>query len=231
MKAIVFLPARLGSSRSGRRRAAFTLIELLVTIAIIAVLATLAVSAIGSVMAKSRSAKCANFMRQLGSAAMLYAADNENTLPATSHQRRQAIRPWTVTLQEYAGGKVNFRCPDDPDKKRVYTYLINDFLTPNPAGAPDLNFSRLPALERPASTFLFGEASPKYVNTDHFHFSEYRGSSMPPEKFQAQVAVEAHGDSANYVFADGHMETLTWERVQARLRLAGEKFVDPTAGE
>lgn len=231
MKLITFLPVRFGSARGWSRRAAFTLIELLVTISIIAVLATLAVSAIGAVMTKSRSTKCANFMRQLGSAALLYAGDNDSTLPVTTHQRRDLVKSWSITLQQYAGGKVNFRCPDDPDKKRAYTYLINDFLTPNPAGAPDLNFSKLPALERPASTFLFAEASPNYKNADHFHFSEYRGTPVPPEQFETQVAVEAHAGSANYVFADGHVESLTAERVRKRLRQVGEKFVDPTAGE
>jgi prepilin-type processing-associated H-X9-DG protein len=153
------------------------------------------------------------------------------TLPATTHQRRQRLKSWAITLQEYAGGKINFRCPDDPEKKRPYTYLINDFLTPNPSGAPDLNFSKLPALERPGSTLLFAEAHPEYLNSDHFHFSDYRGRPVPEEAFAKQVAVKAHADGANYVFADGHVETLSWKQVREFLRTPGRKFVDPTFEE
>jgi prepilin-type processing-associated H-X9-DG protein/prepilin-type N-terminal cleavage/methylation domain-containing protein len=211
-----------------RKTTAFTLIELLVTVAIVAVLATLGISVVGVVNAKGRATKCANQMRNLGAAALLYAADNEMTLPATTHQRRQRIKAWSITLQEYAGGKINYRCPDNPDKKRAYTYLINDFLTPNPAGAPDLNFSKLSALEQPGRTMLFAEAHRDYLNSDHFHFSDYCGRAVPEEVFAKQVAVEAHADGANYVFADGHVETLSWKEVRTFLRTPGRKFVDPT---
>jgi prepilin-type N-terminal cleavage/methylation domain-containing protein/prepilin-type processing-associated H-X9-DG protein len=210
---------------------AFTLIELLVVLAIIVTLATLTISVVGRITAQSRTTKCANFMRQLGSAAILYAGDHEMTLPFTVHQRRQGEKSWTITLQEYANGKATFRCPDDEDKKRPYTYVINDFLTPNPAGAPELDFSRLARLERPAATFLFAEASPAYAKSDHFHFTGYQGTPLPPGVFKDQIAVERHAGSANYVFADGHMETLSWEHVRKLLATPGVRLVDPTMEE
>lgn len=219
------------SIRIPKPRTAFSLIELLVVVAIIAVLAMISVTVIGTSMRKARAIKCANFMRELGKAAMLYAGDNDMTLPVTVHQRQMRVKSWTITLQNYANGKVTYRCPDDPDKKRAYTYVINDFLTPNPAGAAELNFSRLANLQRPASTILFAEASPAYANADHFHFADYWGRPIPRGAFEGQVAVKAHGDGANYVFADGHMESLSWEKVQERLGTVGDKFVDPTAGE
>jgi prepilin-type processing-associated H-X9-DG protein len=77
-------------------------------------------------------------------------------------------------------------------------------------------------------TLLFGEASLSYVNSDHFHFSDYAGTPIPPDTFKDQVGVERHSGSANYVFADGHMETLSWEAVQKLLRNVGSRFVDPT---
>ena len=206
----------------------FTLIELLVVIAIIAVLAGLLVPVAGRVQARGRTTKCAHFMRQLGTAALLYAGENDMTLPVTAHQRKQGGKSWTLTLQEYAGGKVVFRCPADEDATRAYTYVINDFLTPNPAGAPLLDFSKLSRLERPAQTLLFLEASQNYTNADHFHFSDYSGQEIPPEAFASQVGVRRHGGSANYLFADAHMETLSWEQAQLRLRAPGSRFVDPS---
>ncbi len=208
---------------------AFTLLELLVVIAIIAVLAGLIMPVLGRVQSSARAAQCLSQIKQLAAAARQYANDNDMTLPVSVHQRRSGVKSWTQTLQEYASGKVVFRCPADEDKTRAYTYVINDFLTPNPAGAPDLDFSRLSRLERPAETVLFAEASAQYKNTDHFHFASYRGRQMPPEALEKEVAVERHAGSANYAFADGHVETLPWRRVQELLRTPGSRFVDPTA--
>ncbi len=201
--------------------------ELLVTIAIIAVLATLAVAAAQSVIGKSRSAKCSNFMRQLGAATMLYAGDNDNTLPSTIHQRQSQVKSWTITLQKYASGKLAFRCPDDRNEKRGYTYVLNDFLTPNPGGATDINFTRLSSLERPTQTLLFGEATEAYAD-DHFHFAVYRGRPIPMNVFEGDVATRRHQGDANYVFADGHMETLSRDKVKERLETPRSRFVDPT---
>ena len=213
------------------RNQAFTLIELLVVIAIIAVLAGLLFPVIGRVSEQGRSTKCSNFMRQLGTAALLYAGEHNMSLPVTTHQRRQGGKSWSITLQEYAGGKITFRCPCDENATRAYTYLINDFLTPNPAGAPESDYSNLVRIEHPRETFLFAEASQNYTNSDHFHFSDYSGQEIPPEMFSEQVAVKRHDGNANYVFADAHVETLNWDRAQVRLKTSGDRFVDPTSEE
>lgn len=209
----------------------FSLVELLVVITIIIALAAIAVVVSRTAMSRAHAVKCSNNLRQIGLATMMYAADNQMTLPVTSHQRRQGGKSWSLTLQPYSGGKINFKCAQDNNKTRAYTYLINDFLTPNPAGAPQLNYSRLAKIDRPESTLLFAEASPGYVNSDHFHFSEYHGGSVPASEFCSQVAVECHGGKSNYLFADGHVETLSWKEVQSRLSASGSRFVDPTDPE
>ena len=160
---------------------------------------------------------------------MLFAGDNNMTLPVTSHQRRRGGKSWTITLQEYAGGKVVFRCPTDENKTRAYTYMINDLLTPSPAGAPNYNFSTLSLIPSPSDTVLFTEASKDYSGADHFHFSDYAGQTMPPEVFSDMVGVERHGGRANYAFADGHVEMLTFAEVKKRLAASGSRFVDPAA--
>lgn len=220
----------MSSSSSSKFTFGFTLIELLVVTAIIAVLSALIYPTINMARAKARATQCASGLRQLGAATMLYASENQGALPVTVHQRRQGGISWTMTLQQYAGRTLLFRCPADENKERPFTYVINDFLTPAPAGAPDLNFSVLANLERPAQTCLFLEASPKYINADHFHFSTYVGQAQPEADFSMQVAVERHAGAANYLFADGHLEALTWVQVRDRLALADSRFVDPTAG-
>jgi len=217
---------------------AFTLIEMLLAIVVAAIAIAMLAPVTTRVLAEARSARCANHLRVIGSAALLYAADHDMTLPVTVHQRRSGMKSWTITLQEYASGTVAFRCPDDGNTERPYSYVVNDFLTPHPAGAPWLDFSRLNGLDSPAETFLFGEAAESYTNSDHFHFTDYTsdsltglsgGGSIPPEVFKDQVAVERHHGKAHYVFADGHAETLGWDYVRSLLLNAGSRFVDPTA--
>lgn len=210
------------------RQPAFTLIELLVVIAIIAVLSALIVPVLSRAMERSRAVQCLSSLRQIGLAARLYANDNEMQLPVTSHQRRKGGQSWTLSLQPYAAGRLLFRCPTDEDPARLFSYVLNDFLTPNPAGAPELDFSRLSRLERPTETFMFAEAAQTYTNSDHFHFAEYHGQGIPVEEFASQIAVKRHGGGANYLFTDAHVEALSWEQAQVLLRTPGSRFVDPT---
>jgi prepilin-type processing-associated H-X9-DG protein/prepilin-type N-terminal cleavage/methylation domain-containing protein len=216
-------------NNKNRHLHAFTLIELLVVITIIAVLAGLTMAVSNRVLVYARGTKCLGNVRELTRAALLFAGDNNMSLPVTSHQRRQGGKSWSITLQEYAGGKIVFRCPTDENATRQYTYLINDFLTPSPAGAPTYNYSSLSLLASPANTVLFTEASKDYTNADHFHFSDYAGQAMPPEVFADMVGVERHGGKANYAFADGHVEMLKFADVKERLSAPGSKFVDPAA--
>jgi prepilin-type N-terminal cleavage/methylation domain-containing protein/prepilin-type processing-associated H-X9-DG protein len=206
----------------------FTLVEVLVVITIIVALASISVPLSRSIMQSVHERTCAANLRQIGVASMLYASDNQMSLPVTTHQRRQGGKSWTLTLQPYASGTITFKCPKDPVKTRAYTYVINDFLTPNPAGAPELNYSILARLSQPESTMMFAEASETYQNTDHFHFSEFHGGAVPDSVFESQVNTSAHSPRANYLFADGHIESLSRADVLARLKTANTTFIDPS---
>lgn len=206
---------------------AFTLVELLVVLAVIGVLVTLILPAFGRTLLQARSEKCLGNLRQLGTAALLYAADNNMTLPLSSHSGTSTS--WSTVLREYAGERVVFKCPTDENRTRTYTYVLNEFLTPNPPGTEgqDFNYSRINRIASPRETLLFTELSRTYTS-NHIHFSYYRGAAVPPEIFASQVAVKRHGDSANYFFVDGHVENLTWAEVQKVLGTPGTRFLDPT---
>lgn len=201
---------------------------MLVVITIIVVLAGISVPISRSFIQRAHERTCAANLRQIGVASMLYATDNQMTLPVTSHQRRQGGKSWTLTLQPYASGTITFKCPKDPVKARTYTYVINDFLTPNPAGAPDLNYSILAKLDRPETTLMFAEASKSYQNSDHFHFSEFHGGVVPDSVFESQVNTDAHSVRANYLYADGHIESLNRADALARLKAGNSTFIDPS---
>jgi prepilin-type N-terminal cleavage/methylation domain-containing protein/prepilin-type processing-associated H-X9-DG protein len=71
-----------GQMESGhRRRGAFTLVELLVVIGVIAVLIGILMPALSKAREASIRIKCASNLRQIGTAAMNYAAENKGFLP------------------------------------------------------------------------------------------------------------------------------------------------------
>ena len=204
---------------------AFTLIELLVVIAIIVILASLGISSAKAMVEKGKAAQCLGNMKNIGIAALAYAADNNMKLPMTSH--KGASNAWTNTLQPYSGQAIEFKCPADPNKSRERSYAINDMLTPNPCQAMFLDFSYLSKIDRPSETIYFAEAVEGFT-TDHFHFSECYGDQVPPEFFEELIDVKRHGNQANYLFADCHAEQLTWDAVKKRLENPADRIADPT---
>jgi prepilin-type N-terminal cleavage/methylation domain-containing protein len=84
-----------------RKRSGFTLIELLVVISIILILVSFVVPQIGGARAKARVVKCANNLRVIGSALVMYADENGGAFPADL----SGLYP------TYVGDHMTFDCP------------------------------------------------------------------------------------------------------------------------
>jgi len=206
---------------SSTKHPAFTLVELLTTVTIVAVLTSLGFAATRGVTEKTRTTRCLNDLRQVGTALQLYVGDNSGRFPNTSHQGVAAS--WTNTLADFL--KTNFlgRCCAVPKHRSKLTYAWNDAL----ADAQGYGVTA-PSFRSPSATMVVTELATNLTG-EHFHFSGTRGgaSRITPNQFRGEVNVTCHNSSANYLFADGHVENLLWTEVQSRLTQPNSSFLVP----
>lgn len=221
-------------SEAPRSGGAFTLIELLVVIAIIAILAGLLLPSLGRAKAKGRQASCLSNLRQIGLGLRMYADDQEGLLPTTTHGG-STNASWIFQLAPYVGKVDRIRlCPADPKREQrlaaqASSYTQNEYLfvdLVDPFGGVLESYRKLDALPKPSQTMLTFEISDAAgVNTynDHTHSRNWH---LGWSSVTADIQPDRHGSSANYLFADGHVENIPAARLKQLIE-ATNNFAKP----
>ena len=202
------------------QRGGFTLVEQLVVLSVVLALVSVGFHVHRNIRTRTDAMRCVVNLNRLGTAMRLYAADNDGRFPQSVHQRK----PWTVAVGPYLSSTNLLRAPGDPHPARAVSYAVNDYLTESPAGARDLDYSRVARITRPGETMHLAMCQLTYEGSDHFHFA---GERLNELTFQSQVLVKAYRDAAGYLFADGHAELLPWNEVRQRIRRSDSRLVNP----
>ena len=211
----------------------FTLIELLVVIAIIAILAAILFPVFAQARGKTRAVACLSNMKQMGTAAMMYAQDYDEVLPTWSlyWYAYYAVPPsgsgkfpdtidlyWDALLLPYvkSGSPGNasatnrnggvWHCPDAEDTSlnaRSYGYSMGLTYDTDPTSPFLYRCPSLTELEAPASTVFVGDSGSSGRLGRTYDFQGYAEKYVTKVK-PTRDSPWRHQEGANYVYCDGH---------------------------
>ena len=209
-----------------------SLVEILVVITIIVVIAALSTMGFARARSTARGATCTSNLRQIATAMLSYASENNGQLPPLEDRTSandglkgiwtQIIAddsrlPMTNTKSGLLGTNAGvWACPDCITNSRFhagYGAAEGTVLKVKRSSKPDEKGSlRLSEITQPERTWLVGDAanSAKDLKT-----SWYAIWPKPTSWDSAHVPAARHGGKVNVCMVDGHVETLSVKELSA----------------
>lgn len=227
--------------RPGRKTGAFTLVEMLAVVAVLAVLACLAFFGVKAAMQHAATAQSISNLHQFGLAYLAFAADNDGRLPpaacALSNPSRfgpyaygKSWDYWLLPRLGYHAGEgfgnlTDSNCPrgqveklflhaydeNASQKSRGFrrTYAANRYATPV-VSMPAANWVLYQRIEHPSLLILLTERPFTAGRIGRASFAE-NSPGLQIAGTAAKPPINP-GGRYNYLFADGHVETLALEQ-------------------
>jgi prepilin-type processing-associated H-X9-DG protein/prepilin-type N-terminal cleavage/methylation domain-containing protein len=203
-----------------KRLKAFTLVELLVVISIIAVLLAILMPSLQKARNQAKKVVCSSNMRQMGVALQCYMQENDSHLPVGhSCNVDDHNQYWLKVLCKYLKQNLLFQCPADTAKdfvdwnrpldeqagKRWSSFAVNGLLDPKQG------YDCLKKIKKPQYCVYVCEkpSEPEWAQVDHIHPDIWFGNISLAKGY---IAHNRHSGKSNYLFADGHGQTLEIEQ-------------------
>ena len=193
----------------------FTLIELLVVIAIIAILAAILFPVFAKAKEKAKQASCLSNVRQLATAAISYAQDYDEALPA-SYQVLGAVIPetggaytyWYWLIQPYTKNSQILNCPSWRQYFLGYGWNYN-YLTYAFPGSGGYGYGGCPLglIASPAETIVLADSGAHKVSSGGWSNGMAYVITWAAEPDNYYVYLR-HNDVGNAAFADGHAKAV-----------------------
>lgn len=202
-----------------RRKAggAFTLLELLAALVIFTVLAVLLLPVFRHFQETSGSASCVNSLRQLHTAANLFANDRDGVLPSgywmgqvgpylglstsepSAAERSRNFPVCPTARQRVLASTKSTQDPYGHDNSWIRTHSINAGLSDPEFVPPNLRLSAIPA---PAETALFMDGHPEGAPYPYWR-AQIRGDQVAHAD-----GMWVHDGRLNVIYVDGHLAAL-----------------------
>lgn len=200
-----------------KRTRLFTLIELLVVIAIIAILAAMLLPALSQAREKARSISCTSNQKQLTLAALMYADEYQEYLPAYQMPGGQT---WFRLFGPYVGDwDTNdvWRCPSLATQSTAYPdYGWNYCGWNNVAADWGLGYQEgnsNPTVERGGAVKIGKIADPAHMYMLGDRRESGPGPYFGPPGLSVNYVPRRHSDGCNVGFVEGHVEFIKWAQL------------------
>ena len=192
----------------------FTLIELLVVIAIIAILAGMLFPALNRAREQARVAKCGAHLKQLGTAMILYADDNDGDIYGVTHKFNGGVDKspnMDTNLFEYAKNKSMFVCPSDnvgrngKGEKATASYAVSYLYSTSYSTMPTIKINRF---TKPSTIMYLMDGFHSYRNFGNGNNSmvKYDSSFYLNESRKSFYAPHHNKTGSNMLCYDGHVQ-------------------------